>query len=481
MARNSVQFWLNGKAVTVHNPDPTQTLLGWLRRTRNLTGCKEGCAEGDCGACTVVTGDPEAQEGNSPWRAINACIAFLPTLDGKAVITVEGLMQNGQLHPVQQALVAHHGSQCGFCTPGFVMSLYAHYRNGGAVDDDTLNDVLAGNLCRCTGYAPIIRAAKAMADYPPVQEYALPKPGSREMLTLDHTSPLDGARRRYFAPRTVDALAALCLQEKDAVLLAGGTDAGLWVTKQHKSLPVLVDVGRVEGFAAIERRKNGLHVGAGARYEDARAALASLHPLLGELVRRIGSQQVRNAGTIGGNIANGSPIGDMPPALMALGAQLILRKGGRRRRIPLENFFIAYGRQDRQDGEFVEAIFVPYPEPGTRFAVYKVSKRFDQDISALCGAFAVTVDRGAVTKARLAYGGMAATPKRAARAEAALLGQAWSEAALRRAMAALQEDFTPLSDMRASAAYRMACAQNLLYKFWLGEMAPYLARQVAHG
>ena len=481
MTRDTVQFWLNGEAVSVHNPDPVQTVLNWLRQERALTGSKEGCAEGDCGACTIVVGDPEAPKGVPPWRAINACIAFLPTLDGKAVMTVEGLARSGELHPVQRALVAHHGSQCGFCTPGFVMSLYAHYRNGGACDDDTLNDVLAGNLCRCTGYAPIIRAAKAMKDYPPIEEIPLPRPERAPMLALDHADPARGGRRRYFAPRTVDDLAGLCLQHKSAVLLSGGTDVGLWVTKQHRDLPVLIDTGRVAGLAAIERRRDGLHIGAGARYADASAALGTLHPMLGELLRRIGSVQVRNAGTIGGNIANGSPIGDMPPPLIALGAQLIMRKGGVRRRIPLEAYFLAYGKQDRAPGEFVEAVFVPAPGPDTRFAVYKVSKRFDQDISALCGAFAVTLKDGAVTTARLAYGGMAAVPKRAERAEAALLGQTWDEAAVRRAMQALKEDFTPLDDMRASAAYRMTCAQNLLYKFWLGEQAPYLARQVRHG
>ena len=479
MTRDCVRFWLNGEPVQVHNPDPNLSVLNWLRLERGLVGAKEGCAEGDCGACTIVTGD--THEKPPRWRALNACIAFLPTLDGKAVITVEGLARGDDLHPVQRAMVTRHGAQCGFCTPGFVMSLYAHYRNGGALDDDTLNDALAGNLCRCTGYAPIIRAAKAMTGYPQDDEIALPEARHEDMLELDHQDPLTGARRRYFAPRTVDELAALCLQYKDAVVLAGGTDVGLWVTKQHKSLPVLIDIGRVQALAAIERRKDGLLIGAGVRYEDARDALAALHPMLGELTRRIGSVQVRNAGTIGGNIANGSPIGDMPPPLIALGADLILRKGGRRRRIALEDFFIAYGKQDRQAGEFVEAVFVPFVDPAARFAVYKISKRFDQDISALCGAFAVTIKDGVVTGARLAFGGMAAVPARARAAEAALMGQIWSEQSVRAAMAALDDDFTPLDDMRASAAYRLQCAQNLLFKLWLGDKAPYLARQVRHG
>ncbi len=476
--RNIVSFTLNGKAVELQNPDPTQTLLNWLRQSRTLTGTKEGCAEGDCGACTVVIGDPNA---TPTWQAMNACIVFLPTLDGKTVITVEGVAKDGNLHPVQRALVEHHGSQCGFCTPGFVMSLYAHYRNDGAVDEETLNDVLAGNLCRCTGYAPIIRAAKAMYDYPKVEEIALTAATKQDTLALSMTDPLTGTKKQYFAPQTLDALAALYTDHPDATILAGGTDVGLWVTKKHAVLETLIDIGRVAGFAEIAQDKNKLSIGAGARYANAYAALGNLHPTLGEMVRRIGSTQIRNAGTIGGNIANGSPIGDMPPPLIALGAILVLRKGETRRRIALEDFFIAYGQQDLAPGEFVEAVIVPKPDPSTRFAVYKISKRFDQDISALCGAFFVRLQGEDVSEARFAFGGMAAIPARAKAAEAALIGKAWSETNLRAAMTALAQDFTPLSDMRASADYRLQAAQNLMWKFYLGEDAPYLAREMHHG
>ncbi len=476
--RDTITFTLNGKTVAVRNSDPTLTLLNWLRQTRTLTGTKEGCAEGDCGACTVVIGDPEA---TPTWRAMNACIAFLPTLDGKTVITIEGLAKDGALHPVQRALVEHHGSQCGFCTPGFVMSLYAHYRNDGAVDEETLNDVLAGNLCRCTGYAPIIRAAKAMYDYPKIDEIALAPSAKEDTLALSKTDPLTGTLKKYFAPQTPDELAALYADHPEATILAGGTDVGLWVTKKHAVLETVIDIGRVAGFAGILKTEEGLSIGAGVRYAAAHAAFGDLHPSLGEMMRRIGSTQIRNAGTIGGNIANGSPIGDMPPPLIALGAELVLRQGETRRRMALEDFFIAYGQQDRAPGEFVESLFVPAMDPAARFAVYKVSKRFDQDISALCGAFFVRMQDENVTEARFAFGGMAATPARAKTAEAALMGKVWNETNLRAAMAALAQDFTPLSDMRASADYRLQAAQNLMWKFYLGEDAPYLARKVHHG
>ncbi len=478
MARDTVSFTLNGALVAVQNPDPTLTLLNWLRTNRALTGTKEGCTEGDCGACTIVIGDPDR---TPHWQALNACIAFLPTLDGKSVITVEGLAKDGQLHPVQQALIEHHGSQCGFCTPGFVMSLYAHYRNHGAVDDDTLNDILAGNLCRCTGYAPIIRAAKAMFEYPKPEEITLATAQKSEMLNLTMTDPLSGTEKHYFAPQSLDELATLYGQYPQAVILAGSTDVGLWVTKQRKVLEVLIDIGRVEGFARVEKTRDGLIIGAGASYTHAHAALAQMYPALGELIRRIGSTQIRNAGTIGGNIANGSPIGDMPPPFIALGAELILRIGDKTRRIALEDFFVAYGKQDRAPGEFVEAVFVPDPAPGQRFMVAKISKRFDQDISALCGAFAMQLDGTKVTSIRIAYGGMAGIPARATEAETALLDKDWSEVHIRTAMTALGDDFTPMSDMRASAHYRLQAAQNLLWKFWLDDKAPYLAREVRHG
>ena len=455
-----VRFRLDGQLHEIRNPDPTLTVLRWLRTAAQRTGTKEGCAEGDCGACTVVLG--EEFSGKTVYRAINACILFLPMLDGKTLFTVESLSAPGAaLHPVQQAMVDANASQCGFCTPGFVMSLYAHYLNRGACDVQTVRDALAGNLCRCTGYGPIVEAAQRMNDVPRVEAETQSAPSGAESLAIVH-----GAKR-FFAPHTSDELAALYLRYPEATLLAGGTDVGLWVTKKLDLLPTVISVNNVAGLRRITQTPDTLEIGAAVTYTQAYEALAALHPDFGELLRRLGSVQVRNAGTIGGNIANGSPIGDSPPPLIALGATLVLRRGDHIRQMKLEDFFLAYGKQERQSGEFVEKVIVPKLKADAAFRVYKISKRFDQDISALCGAFLIRRDGAAVREARICYGGMAGTPKRAAAAEAALTGRPFDETAVRAAMLALEKDFSPIGDMRASAAYRMSAAKNLLYKAWL--------------
>ncbi|MDP1736576.1 MAG: xanthine dehydrogenase small subunit [Caulobacter sp.] len=449
MARDVVRFVLDGEIRELRDIDPTTTVLGLLRYDLRRTGTKEGCAEGDCGACTVALGELDGDQVT--WRAVNACILFAPMLDGKALKTVESL---GGDHPVQRALVEHHGSQCGFCTPGFVMSLWARGREDSP---PPVADSIAGNLCRCTGYGPIIAAAEAVAPRAtddPVE--ALKALARDEPLSLNH------AGRRWFAPKSLGDLAALIEANPDAVVLAGATDVGLWVTKQHRTLETIIHLGEVGELRTVSLTPEGLRIGAGVRYSDAWAALADLHPDLGELVRRLGSVQVRNSGTIGGNIANGSPIGDMPPALIALGATLVLRKGDETRRMPLEDYFLAYGKQDRRPGEFVEAVIV-LPPVGL-YRVFKLSKRFDQDISAVCGGFSLSIKDGHVANAGVAFGGMAATPKRAAACEAALTGKPWTEATIEAAATALERDFQPIDDMRASAAYRLAGAKNLLRK-----------------
>ena len=458
--RDTVRFQLDGEIHEIRNPDPTQTVLRWLRTSASRPGTKEGCAEGDCGACTVVVGD-----GKGPWRAVNACILFLPMLDGQTLFTVESLSPaEGPLHPVQQAMVDTNASQCGFCTPGFVMSLYAHYLNRGASDRSTVNDALAGNLCRCTGYGPIVEAAKRMNDFPRVEPVDTSLPEDDESLALDHVCARTGAHRRFFVPRTNAELAGLLLEHPDAVLLAGATDVGLWVTKQHRILPTVISTASIADMKVIVESETALQIGAGVTYSQAYAAISRLHPDFGELLRRLGSVQVRNAGTIGGNIANGSPIGDSLPPLIALGATIVLRRGDAQRCMPLEDYFIAYGKQDRQRGEFVEKIIVPKPSTIDAFRVYKLSKRFDQDISAVCAAFLFRREGGTIREARIAYGGMAATPKRARIAEAELAGRPWNEATMRDAMAVLADDFQPIGDMRASADYRMTAARNLLLR-----------------
>ena len=437
---NDIAFLLNGTPVRVSGDDPTRTLLQWLREDRGLTGTKEGCNEGDCGACTVIVTDAGGT------RALNACILFLPQLHGRAVRTVEGLSgPKGEMHPVQAAMVDHHGSQCGFCTPGFVMSMAAAQVNG-ATDHD---DYLAGNLCRCTGYAPIVRAAKAVAGVqaPGWMAGALPEVGAAP-----------------FAPTSSDELAAWYAAHPDATLIAGATDVGLWVTKQLRDLPEVAFLHACADLQKIERDGDRLRIGAGVTIAALRKALAGTHPAFAELLRRFASEQVRQAATVGGNIANGSPIGDTPPALIAMGALLHLRKGETRREIPLEDFFLDYGKQDRAKGEFVEAVTIPASAPG--LACYKLSKRFDQDISAVCGCLSITVEGGKIANARIAFGGMAGIPKRAMAVEAALTGKDWTLTTVTAALPALAEDFTPMTDMRASATYRLEAAQNMLIRYF---------------
>jgi len=466
--RTSIRFLLGDEVRELSDVDPTMTVLRYLREVEGRLGTKEGCAEGDCGACTVVMVEPDGD--GLAHRAINTCIQFLPTLDGKQILTVEDLKSaDGALHPVQQAMVDEHGSQCGYCTPGFVMSLYAHSQMGGATDRQSIDDALTGNLCRCTGYGPIVAAARVMTDA------AVSTANARNILSRWATGEgvaLEYEGRTYFAPANVDELADIYLAHPDATILAGGTDVGLWVTKQRRALDCLIYLGNVAELKELGEHDGQLRIGAGVSYEQALDAIRTHYPDFGELVRRIGSRQIRNAGTIGGNVANGSPIGDTPPALIALGATVTLRKGAVRRTLALEAFFIDYGKQDRAAGEFVEYIDLPLHGAERLFGCYKIAKRFDQDISAVMAAFSLRLDGDSVAEARICYGGMAATPKRAAACEAVLNGAVWTEDTVAAAMAALAEDFTPLSDMRASAEYRLKVAQNLLYKFYIETTAP---------
>jgi len=400
---------------------------------------------------------------------VNACIQFVGSLDGCQLITVEHLAKAGKLHAVQQAMVESHGSQCGFCTPGFVMSLFAMTRDHEERPDEaTIDDVLAGNLCRCTGYAPIVRAAQQAYDLKPRDDaFAGSAAATLEQLAGlqdgETISVGDAAgARRFFAPASLDELAALYEAHPEATISAGSTDVGLWVTKGMQRPETIIYTGRVAELAHLEETEDTIEIGAAVTYSDALALLGKHYPDMGEVIRRIGSLQIRNGGTLGGNVANGSPIGDTPPLLIAAGATLHLRRGKARRALLLEDFFLDYGKQDRAPGELVERITLPRPQAGGLFRAYKVSKRFDQDITAVLGAFNLKIADGRVAAARLAYGGLAAIPKRAAAAEAALTGQPWDETAVESAMAALAEDFQPITDWRASAGYRLKVAQNLL-------------------
>lgn len=476
-----IRFYYQGQLRAVQGVAATQTILQHLREDLHCTGTKEGCAEGDCGACTVVIGSLE--NGELQMKAVNACIQFTPTLDGKALFSVEDLQQvGGALHPVQQALVDCHGSQCGFCTPGFAMSLWGLYLkqegDGHAQPSRCqIDDALSGNLCRCTGYRPIIEAARRMGTLPAVTFDRAALTAQLDALRRDTLASYRAGTQSFHAPRTLDELATLRAEHPAAVLLAGCTDVGLWVTKQLRTLNDIIYLGHVEALKTlreVEGKGEGdgksdgmLEIGAGVTLDDAYRAVCAHYPAqLNAMWQRFASLPIRHAGTLGGNVANGSPIGDSMPWLIALGSEVVLHSRAGERTLALEDLYLGYQKKDLRPDEFVRAVRVPLPRPGLAFRTYKLAKRFDQDISAVCAAFAFTFDGDIIASARIAFGGMAATPKRAAATEAVLTGREWNEASVNAAMAALADDYAPLSDMRASSSYRMQSAQNLLRRFW---------------
>jgi xanthine dehydrogenase small subunit len=469
----TLRFVMDGHEVAIENPPATMTVLEYLREVAHRRGTKEGCAEGDCGACTVVLGELEPH-GGIRYRAVNSCIRFLPTLDGKELVTVESLRQPGaDAHPVQQSMIDNHASQCGFCTPGFVMSLFALYLNREEAQRGDVVDALSGNLCRCTGYRPIIDAG--------LRQWSYPAPAHWSRADAQSQTRLDALRRLareagedaslrcpgYHAPRTLDELGAALETNPGALLLAGGTDVGLWATKQLRELPPIIYLGDVAELARIDTGPNEMWIGAAVTFSDAWPALVRQFPALEEQAARFASTPIRNSATLCGNLANGSPIGDSIPALIALGAQIELRLGTTRRRLPLEDFYLGYQVKALSPGEFVSGVAIPAPAQGQTLASFKLSKRIDQDISAVCATFCVCTEGARVSSARLAYGGMAATPCRAAHAERALEALGWNEAGIEASVAALAQDFKPLSDMRAGSDYRLRTAGALLRRFYL--------------
>ncbi|TKW65575.1 MAG: xanthine dehydrogenase small subunit [Paracoccus denitrificans] len=459
-----IRFLLNDAEVTLPEVAPDDTLLDFLRLNRHLTGTKEGCAEGDCGACTVLVG--RLHDDGLRYEPINACIRFLAACHGCHIVTIEHLARGNDLHPVQQAMVDHHGSQCGFCTPGFVMALYGLWMGNPDPSVVEIETALQGNLCRCTGYEPIVKAARAAAqaggqamDALAVERDAV----AAQLAAIPAGADVSRDGRRAILPADVDALAQALLDDPDATIIAGATDVGLWVTKFLRPIAPAIFIGHL--MKGVEVSDSEMRIGAGVTYSEFLPVVADALPELVDYIERIGGWQIRNAGTIGGNIANGSPIGEMPPLLIALGARIVLRKGDARREVPLEGFFIEYGKQDRQKGEFLESIVIPRPQ--ARIAAYKVSKRAHSDITAVACAIMVHEEHGMITEARIAYGGMAGIPKRATKAEAALRGRPFARDSFEAAAKAVAEDFTPLSDWRASEGYRCAVAGNLIRRFWL--------------
>ncbi len=460
-----IRLLLGDRPVEISGIDPTTTVLDWLRGPCGRTGTKEGCAEGDCGACTVVLAEPDGT-GGLAYRTVNSCIQFVGTLDGVQLLTVEDLAKDGQAHPVQQAMVDAHASQCGFCTPGFVMSLFQLYRTyDGPLPPsrETLDRALGGNLCRCTGYRPILDAAAKMFDGRTPDAGASATANALAGLARDTGLAYDG---RFFAPRDMAELCGVLKEHPDARILSGGTDLGLEVTKAHREIGKIVFLGRVAELRTIEKTQTHLELGAAVTWSEAAGPLVASWPALDELFARFAGPPVRNAGTVGGNIANASPIGDSPPVFVALDADVELAGPSGSRRLKLADFFLDYRKTALAPGEIVAKVRIPLPAPGLKLAAYKVSKRLDDDISAVCGVFALTIDGDTITGARIAFGGMAAIPKRAEACEAAMVGRLWTLATAEAAAAALARDFAPIGDMRASAAYRAKVAANLLIRFW---------------
>lgn len=469
---DAICFYLNGQKREITNVSPTMTVLQYLRTVEGLTGTKEGCAEGDCGACTVIIG--EAVNGKMRYRAVNSCILLLPRIDGKYLISVEGVKNpDGTLHPIQQAMVDMHGTQCGFCSPGFIMSLFAlyHWEGETPATDEDIFDILAGNLCRCTGYRPIIDVARKIACKNDDRFSKNEAKIVQELNAIQRTTPLDYEYdgQRYFAPRSITQLLDLKEEYPDAHFMAGGTDLGLEVSKGMQRFPAVIGLDCVPELNVLEETDDALVVGAAVPYASLIKILAKLFPPFEKIVRRIGSNQIRTVGTVGGNICNGAPIADSIPSLMALGATIVLRSKDGRREMPVENFYIGYHQTELKPNEVLEKIIIPKLPEDHIFKAYKLARRRDLDVASITGAFNLKIDNGIVTFARFGYGGGGAIPQLATNAQNAILGKPWTEACVDEAMEAMVQDFIK---RRPKGDYRSDIALNLLKRVYVETTSP---------
>ena len=466
MTSNIVKFIYKNKIVEINNPDSNETILNYVRTKLKKTGTKEGCAEGGCGACTVVLG--ELIENNITYKAINSCIAFVPSLEGKQLILVEDLISKDELHPVQKAMVNYHGSQCGFCTPGFVMSLFAMYKNYSSYKEDIIKDSIQGNLCRCTGYRPIIDAAKSLNKENKFDHFSKNKKITLSLLRKikQRSITIINDNKKYFAPKSVDELKKILRQEPNSKLLSGGTDVSLIVTKERKDLNSLIYMNSINELNYIKENNSYVEVGATTPLINFESFITKYFPDFSQILKRYGSVQIRNVCTIAGNIATASPIGDTLPLLLALDSQIVIKDKNKTQILPLNGFFISYRKTKLKKGQFIHSIRIPLLKKNI-FKAYKISKRIDDDISSVCASFNIEINNNKIKKIKVAYGGMSSIPKRAVNCEKILLNSFLSNKTINKAKKFLEKDFKPITDARASNKYRMEVAKNLLEKCFL--------------
>ena len=463
MVSDTIQFLFNNKIFKIKNPDPNKTILNYIRNDLKMTGTKEGCAEGGCGACTIVLG--ELNKNKIVYKAINACISFLPILNGKQLILIEDLSNGKSLHPVQEAMIKFHGSQCGFCTPGFTMSLFSMHKNNKLINNEIVEEALSGNLCRCTGYRPIIDAAKSLNNKNDIDQFKKYKIKTIKLLKNIKSTDIEinNKGKKFFAPKTISNLKKILNKYPDAKILSGGTDLSLEVTKFRKEIKTIISLNSIEKLNFIKKNRNLLEIGATTSLFEFQNVIKNYFLDFHDILKRYGSLQIRNVGTVAGNIATASPIGDTLPLLLTLDAKVVVQGKNQKKIFSLSEFFISYRKTKLKKGEFIYSIKIPINKDNI-FKAYKISKRFDDDISSVCGSFSFLIKKNKITKAAIAYGGMSAIPKRASTIEKKLINSEFTENSFNNVIDLINKDFSPLDDMRASSEYRLAVAKNLLLK-----------------